>query len=230
MRGLSFGRGPRLVAFGRSQPAPLLFGKILITKELFASSRTRSRAPLGLDGRSGHPHTSTGFRAGRVTLFALRALARAAGFDLTRLWFSRIPAVRFDPVCVRLRAGRVPLSGPRAAWKSSSAGSAPMAKDEKLALREIRSRTRNLRLLWASHVLRDRRTVAAQLRKRRRKPAGLLGRRGSASGISAEGREHRWAGRVRHRGGCRSAAPRRFPLARRPRPLVGRSTCLRRKP
>src|ERR1700734_1450772 len=196
MRGLSFGRGPRLVAFGRRHPAAPLSGKILITKRLFASNRTRSRAPLSLDGRGGHPPTSIGFRAGRITLFALRASVRAAGFDLTRLWFSRIPAVKFDLVCVRLRAGRVPLSGPRAAWKSSFAGSAPMVKDEKLALREIRSRTRNLRLLGASHVLRDRRTVAAQLRKPRRKPATLPGRRGSASGISAEGREHRWAGRA----------------------------------
>src|SRR5580693_1277071 len=199
-------------------------------KRVIREQSDRSRTPLGPDGRDTRSHTSTGFRASRITLFALRALARAAGFYLTRLWFSRIPAVRFDPVCARLRAGRVPLSGPQVAWKSSFAGSASIAKDEKPALRETRNRTRNLRLLWASRVLRDRRTVAAQLRKRRRKRAALPGRRGSASGISAEGREHRWAGRVRHRGGCRSAAPRRFPLARRHRPLVGRSTCLRRKP
>src|SRR5271156_1579513 len=62
-------------------------------------------------------HTSTDFRASRVRLFGLRVLARAAGFGLTRLWFSRIPVGRFDPVCVRLRAGRVLLSGHRAAWK-----------------------------------------------------------------------------------------------------------------
>src|SRR5271154_3988169 len=180
---LDAGAGFGLRASGgglQSQPrAALLAGKIWRRGGLSGRGGTPRRAFLGSNGRgprshTSRSHTSTDFRASRVRLFGLRVLARAAGFGLTRLWFSRIPVGRFDPVCVRLRAGRVLLSGHRAAWKRGF-GARREVSAAKQGFRESRNQIRTLRWLRAWHVLRDRRNVAARLRKRRLKRANLRG-------------------------------------------------------
>src|SRR5580692_9398442 len=113
-----------------------------------------------------------------------------------RTWPFRIPLARFGLGGVRLPVGRVLLLILRAAWRWGGPG---------CLFRRERNRLPPLLRTWKNlgfgEPERGPRIVGA--RPRRHRQGSKLPRcfRGSASGISAEGRERRWAGRVRRRGG-----------------------------
>src|SRR5580693_9392386 len=102
-------------------------------------------APVGMTIRNGAQQPRNALKVSssrpntKFTPFGLRASARGRGFDRGRIWPSRIPLARFDLAGVRLRAGRVLLSGHRAAWSWDG----PPESAGRRALRELgRVRTR----------------------------------------------------------------------------------------